>query len=165
MMAGTKGKMPKALKWLIVLVGGIPASILARIIWESSLCDRWRGENPLTKTLNWLTIDTKASRLFLLSLVMWASVSLLYIFFQFRRITIHAATYDSPTVHKDITEFLRKKIEQNGIRGIQVDNELLGGDPEKGQPKILTVDYSVWGQRRKKQKREREYFKFNSHDT
>ena len=158
--------MPKALKWLLALIGGIPASILGRVVWESSLCDSLRGErNPLTQAINWLITDIGISRLFFLSMAVWLCASCAYIFFQFRRITIHAGVYASDSVQKDVTEFLRNKVEREGARGIRVQNELLGCDPDKGKRKTLTVDYSVWGVRRKKQKMEREHFKFNRHDT
>lgn len=48
-------------------------------------------------------------------------------------------------IHSDVTEIIRKNIEENGGRSlnIRVDNNILGGDPIFGYRKFLIVNYKL----------------------
>lgn len=134
------------------------ASFLATIIWYSSLCDKWRVENPLTNILNWLSAETKVRRIFLLGLGVWSLASSVYIWLELRRITIHGASYFTKREQKDVTDIVRKRVAE-GIRRFPVTNTFLGRDPDEGEPKEFTVDYSVWGRRRIKPAHENDIVK------
>lgn len=156
-------KMSKALKCLAVIVGSIAINIIASLLWESSLFSAWHTtkDNPATRILNWLSAQTEVHRVVFLSLAAWSLASFVYIWIDVRRIKIHAASYDSHNIPKDVTELVRKKVEQHGLRTIPATNDFLGGDPEFGQPKTLTVDYSVWGRRKRKTAAETELLSLN----
>jgi hypothetical protein len=140
------------MSWLVKILGiillGALGSILAVVLWESSIFKTWHTGNPIDVSLYWLGSAISVRRVILIGLALWSFMSLLYIFVSLRRITIHSASYNSPDVENDITEVLRGRVEGEGFRRIPVTNEFLGGDPHVGIGKTLTVDYSVWGRRR-----------------
>jgi len=138
-------------KILGIILLGIVSSILAVVLWESSLFKSWHTGNPIDAALNWLALRILVRRVILVGLAVWSFASFIYIWISLRRITIHSASYNSPHVeNNDVTEVLRERVEHEGFRRIPVTNESLGGDPEQFQPKRLTVDYSVYGRRRQR---------------
>ncbi len=52
-------------------------------------------------------------------------------------LTVHKAIY----LNKDVTETVRAKIKDNSLH-FTVNNDSLGGDPQRGTPKALTIVYS-----------------------
>ncbi len=57
-------------------------------------------------------------------------------------LTIHVARYGIKGSDRDVTDLLRKLATATEL-DIMVDNKSLGGDPAYGQPKTLTVVYSI----------------------
>jgi hypothetical protein len=67
-----------------------------------------------------------------------------------KRIKILNATWTTQHAAKDVTEIVRKEVEENGKRDIVASNEFLGGDPHYGCLKNLSVEYTKFGLRRHK---------------
>jgi hypothetical protein len=102
------------------------------------------------------TIKVELWVLLPLVLVPWV-----FLWLQLRRVVIHSASYGSVQKCNDVTELMRKIVEKDRLRVIRVANEILGPDPDFGTVKSLTVDYSVWGRRRKKSAQENQYIKLD----
>ena len=153
----TPHKRSWLLKALVTIFLGAAGSILATIMWESSLFSAWHTDNPINTLLSWLGTNVPVSRIIVVGLVLWSLASLIYIWLELRRVVIHAASYDSINRRKDVTEPVRKMVEKDGVHTIPVENDLFGGDPDYGQPKTFTIDYSTRGRRRKKTVPEHEH--------
>ena len=87
-------------------------------------------------------------RIFLLGLGVWSLSSFIYILLDLRRITIYNALYFTNRVKKDVTEIVRSRVSDERLRIVPATNTFLGGDPDSGETKKFTIDYSVWGRRR-----------------
>lgn len=75
----------------------------------------------------------------------------------FGRIRIHKAVWATAKASKDVTETVRKEIEEKGRRDIPATNEFLLGpdkDIDHGTPKTLSVEYTKFGKVRQKSERE-----------
>ncbi|MGD0615190.1 MAG: hypothetical protein ABSA69_07090 [Verrucomicrobiota bacterium] len=105
-----------------------------------------------------LPVDRTATRLILLCLSGCALLLLLVsLSFLIWRVRIYKAVYATCNVAKDVTEVVRKKVEEQGVRNIPVTNEFLLGpdkDIQFGMPKTLTVEYVKFGRKRTKKAQE-----------
>jgi hypothetical protein len=70
------------------------------------------------------------------------------------RIKILNATWSTQHAAMDVTEKVRKEVEDNGKRDIPASNEFLGGDAHVGCLKTLSVDYTKFGLPRNKTAKE-----------
>lgn len=71
------------------------------------------------------------------------------------RLKINNATYGRNGQGANVTNQVRSKIRNNSL-DFKVDNNNLGGDPNKGADKILRISYSYHGQTRAAQFKEGE---------
>lgn len=151
--------MSKQLKVLSAIVVGILGSMIATILWESSLFGSWHTHNPLDSLLGLLGAQIQLRRIFFWGLAAWSLSSFVYIFLELRKITIHGALYFTNRVNRDVTEIVRNRVYSEDLRAVPATNTFLGGDPEDGQPKKLMIEYEVWGRRRKHTVHEDSVFK------
>jgi hypothetical protein len=156
-------KMSKLITWLLASVGVIATGLLVSLLWDSSIFAAWHDStaNPVSRVLNWTARDIQVRRGVFLALVCWSLVSLIYIWIDARRIKIHSASYDSKNKRADVTELVRKRVEQHGLRRIPAANDFLGGDPDPGTGKILMVAYSIYGRKKEKTAAETEFLNLN----
>ena len=156
--------MRQALKYLLAVAGGVAIHVLGTALWESSLFSGWRTKNPISTSGDWLFAGIALSRLSVLLLLLLFALSLsfvAYLYLQSRRILVHWAVYSGQNANKDVTQFLRDKVEKSKLRRVPATNDFLGCDPEYGTPKTLTVEYSISGRRRNKKVKENQNLKFD----
>ncbi len=77
---------------------------------------------------------------------------------------ISRATYGSGSRSYDVTTRLSSQIQSNQLN-LQVNNDTMGGDPDPGQPKALTVFYSLNGQNSQSTVREGEMLRLPLNTT
>lgn len=76
-----------------------------------------------------------------------ALVSTTLVHAQIGTLQIYKAIYGKNGVGNDVTRRLQRMI-QNNTLDVKVNNQNMGGDPNKGADKTLKVDYSFRGQRK-----------------
>ena len=133
-VATTRNTMSTQLKALSAILGGILVSMLATILWESSLFASWHTNNPIDSLLSLLGAQTEVRRIFLLGLGIWSLSSFVYILLDLRRITIHSAFYFTDRARKDVTEIVRSRVGDERLRELPATNTFLRGDPDEGEP-------------------------------
>ncbi len=100
------------MKHLSALLIAIIGAVIGTVLWESSLLRPLRTGNPIDTSFTWLGATKPVLRVIFVGLVLWFVASVIYVWQQARRVRIHAASYDSNRVHKDVTEVVREEIEK-----------------------------------------------------
>ncbi len=136
--------------------------ILGEIVWNSTLCDSIRTNNPLNPPLAWLGKGIEVNQGLFWLLILFSIVSAFLILTVQWPIQILKAVYFTPNKSEDVTERIRRAFEDERLRSIPVTNDFIlgiGKDIDYGVGKKLTVDFSRFGIKYKKTVDESERFR------